>query len=62
MTQDGRTSNNQLLLNVHEDLIHKRTFGIGVLGFLVHLFRGNENLIALLNNICNSDPFNNESF
>ena len=40
MSHDGRGRKNALVLDVHEDRIHKRTFGVAVLGMFVHLFRG----------------------
>ena len=40
MAEDGRGRSNALIMDVHEDRIHKRTFGVAVLGFFVHLYRG----------------------
>ena len=37
---DRRQRENALTIDVHADKIHKQTFGLAILGFFVHLFRG----------------------
>ena len=40
LVRDERDRNNQLIIDVHEDLVHKRTFGVSIFGFLIHIYRG----------------------